>query len=142
MIILSIVLFFVLTPGIFIRLPPKSSKYIVAFTHAIVFTAVYHLFCRFFWRAKMGKSERFAEGFTEGANSDSWTPIVDWIEANLKTSATNDDRKTIQKDLHEKLDKSKENLKIDMVKFLKDTDKFKSDAKYDDLKDLIDTYKS
>ena len=34
------VLFFVLTPGVLLRLPPGGSKLAVAATHAIVFAAV------------------------------------------------------------------------------------------------------
>jgi hypothetical protein len=52
MILTSIVLFFLLTPGILVSLPPKASKYVVALTHAIVFTALYHLIHRSFWRMK------------------------------------------------------------------------------------------
>jgi hypothetical protein len=36
-------LFFVLTPGILLTLPPKGSKVVVALTHAIVFSVVLHL---------------------------------------------------------------------------------------------------
>ena len=36
------VLFFLLTPGILLSLPPKSSKYVVAFVHAIVIAVVLH----------------------------------------------------------------------------------------------------
>jgi len=34
-------LFFVLTPGILVKLPEGGSKYIVALTHALVFALVY-----------------------------------------------------------------------------------------------------
>jgi len=37
------VLFFVLTPGVLLSLPPKSGKFVVAATHAVVFAIVYHL---------------------------------------------------------------------------------------------------
>jgi hypothetical protein len=37
------ILFFVLTPGIVLSLPPKGSKIVVAATHAIVFAVVYSL---------------------------------------------------------------------------------------------------
>ena len=37
------VLFFLLTPGILLRLPPTGSKYTVAAVHAVVFVIVYHL---------------------------------------------------------------------------------------------------
>jgi hypothetical protein len=35
-------LFFVLTPGILLSLPPNGNKYTVAAVHAIVFSLVYH----------------------------------------------------------------------------------------------------
>ena len=35
-------LFFILTPGILLRLPPKGSKVTVALVHAGVFALVYH----------------------------------------------------------------------------------------------------
>ena len=52
MILTSILLFFLLTPGILVSLPPKASKYVVALTHAIVFTVLYHLIHMSFWRMK------------------------------------------------------------------------------------------
>ena len=36
-------LFFVLTPGVLVTLPPKSSKLVVAATHAVVFAVVLHV---------------------------------------------------------------------------------------------------
>ena len=36
-------LFYVLTPGILVSLPPKGSKMVVALTHAVVFAVVYAL---------------------------------------------------------------------------------------------------
>ena len=36
-------LFFVLTPGVLLRLPPGGSKMMVAATHAVVFALVYSL---------------------------------------------------------------------------------------------------
>jgi hypothetical protein len=49
--VLQVLLFVLLTPGILIVLPPKSSKYVVALTHGIVFSALWILlykpFCRF-----------------------------------------------------------------------------------------------
>ena len=52
------ILFFVLTPGILVTLPPKSSKMIVAATHAIVFAIVLAFTCKMVWKLSM----RF-EGF-------------------------------------------------------------------------------
>jgi len=37
-----VVLFFILTPGVLLSLPPKGGKYLVAFVHALVFAAVFH----------------------------------------------------------------------------------------------------
>ena len=34
---LTVILFFLLTPGILVSLPPKGSKYTVALVHAILF---------------------------------------------------------------------------------------------------------
>ena len=39
----SIVLFFVLTPGVLLRLPPGGSAMTVALTHAVVFGVVWAL---------------------------------------------------------------------------------------------------
>jgi hypothetical protein len=49
--VLQVLLFVLLTPGILLVLPPKSSKYIVAVTHGVVFSALWILlykpFCKF-----------------------------------------------------------------------------------------------
>lgn len=37
-----VVLFFVLTPGILLSIPSKTSKHVVALTHAVVFAVVFH----------------------------------------------------------------------------------------------------
>jgi len=36
------VLFFVLTPGILVSLPPRSGKFVVAAFHALVFALLFH----------------------------------------------------------------------------------------------------
>jgi hypothetical protein len=59
--IYSALLFFVLTPGVLLRLPPKSGKFVVAATHAIVFALVWHFTSKIVWRMSSGH-----EGFTEG----------------------------------------------------------------------------
>jgi hypothetical protein len=43
------VLFFVLTPGIVLSLPPKGSKTVVALTHAIVFALIWTLIHKTVW---------------------------------------------------------------------------------------------
>ena len=44
-------LFFLLTPGIFVSLPPKGSKYVVAAVHALVFTVILHFTYRMVLRS-------------------------------------------------------------------------------------------
>ena len=44
------ILFFVLTPGVLLSLPPKSSKLVVAATHALVFTLVYWATHKIVWK--------------------------------------------------------------------------------------------
>ena len=41
------VLFFILTPGILLRLPPKGSKMTVALVHGGVFALIYHFTHRY-----------------------------------------------------------------------------------------------
>jgi hypothetical protein len=47
------VLFFVLTPGVLLSLPPRGSKMAVAATHAVVFAVLYHLTHKAAWRLAM-----------------------------------------------------------------------------------------
>ena len=49
MTILLAVLFFVLTPGVVLRLPPGGSKLVVAATHAVVFALVWHFGHKLLW---------------------------------------------------------------------------------------------
>lgn len=42
-------LFFVLTPGVLLSLPPKGGKLVVAATHAVVFALVFHLTHKAIW---------------------------------------------------------------------------------------------
>ena len=48
------VLFFVLSPGILLSLPPKGSKFVVAMVHAVVFAAVFHFTHKLVWKATGG----------------------------------------------------------------------------------------
>jgi len=59
------VLFFLLTPAILLRLPPKGSKWTVAAVHAIVFALIFHFTHKLVWRL----SARF-----EGMYMPSMTP--------------------------------------------------------------------
>jgi hypothetical protein len=47
----AFVLFFLLTPGILLSLPPKGSKMVVALTHAAVFAIVWQLTAKMVWNA-------------------------------------------------------------------------------------------
>lgn len=47
----AFVLFFLLTPGILLSLPPGGSKMMVALTHAVVFALVWHLTSMMVWNA-------------------------------------------------------------------------------------------
>jgi hypothetical protein len=62
------VLFFVLTPGVLLSLPPKSSKLVVAATHAVVFALIWHFTHKIVWRMSVGH-----EGFKEGYNKNKIT---------------------------------------------------------------------
>jgi hypothetical protein len=48
--IYSALLFFVLTPGILLSLPPKGKPITVAIVHAVVFALVFHFTHKFVWR--------------------------------------------------------------------------------------------
>jgi hypothetical protein len=54
-------LFFVLTPGVLLRLPPGGSKMAVAATHAVVFALVYHLTHKMVWKFFYGSEGFLAE---------------------------------------------------------------------------------
>jgi hypothetical protein len=54
-------LFFILTPAILVRLPPKAGKFTVAGFHAVVFALVLHFTGKMVWNLC-----RSLEGFQEG----------------------------------------------------------------------------
>ena len=61
MFIVIVGLFYVLTPGILLRLPPKASPKIVALTHGVVFALVWWIIHKPLWL--------FTSGLTEGMHS-------------------------------------------------------------------------
>jgi len=65
-----VVLFIVLTPGVFVRLPPKAGKLTVALTHAVVFAVVYQLTNSFVSQALEGFAARksFGEACSKNVN--------------------------------------------------------------------------
>ena len=54
MFLFSTLLFFVLTPGILLTIPPKSSKTTVAIVHALVFAIIWHFTHKLVWNATEG----------------------------------------------------------------------------------------
>lgn len=61
------VLFFLLTPAVLVRLPPKGGKFTVAAVHALVFALIFHFTHKMVWQMSMGmsmpmKKEAFQEG--------------------------------------------------------------------------------
>uniref|UniRef100_A0A6C0JIX3 Uncharacterized protein n=1 Tax=viral metagenome TaxID=1070528 RepID=A0A6C0JIX3_9ZZZZ len=57
-------LFFILTPAVLVRLPPKGNKYTVAAFHALVFALVFHFTGKMVWRLSSGM-EGFQEELTQ-----------------------------------------------------------------------------
>ena len=51
MFVYAFLLFFVLTPGVLLSLPPKSGKMTVALTHALVFALIWTFTHKMVWRA-------------------------------------------------------------------------------------------
>lgn len=47
-------LFFLLTPGVLLSLPPRAGKFTVAATHALVFALIWHFTHKFVWRLSAG----------------------------------------------------------------------------------------
>jgi hypothetical protein len=47
----SALLFFVLTPGIVISIPPNGNKRVVAAVHAVVFSVIWGISQPFIWKA-------------------------------------------------------------------------------------------
>jgi len=52
--IYAALLFFVLTPGVLLSLPPKSGKLVVAATHAVVFAIIWHFTHKLVWKFSVG----------------------------------------------------------------------------------------
>jgi hypothetical protein len=61
--IYAAILFFVLSPGIFLRFPSKGDKMTVAAVHAVIFALIWHFTHKHVWRFSQ------MEGFSEGAQS-------------------------------------------------------------------------
>jgi hypothetical protein len=60
MFIYAFLLFFVLTPGVLVYLPPKGGKMVVAAVHALVFAIVWTLTNKLVWKATVGLFEGYS----------------------------------------------------------------------------------
>jgi len=56
------VLFFVLSPGVFLRLPQNGSKFMVAAVHAAVFGVILYFTQKMVWKMSVGM-----EGLSKGS---------------------------------------------------------------------------
>ena len=71
--IYTAILFFVLTPNIVLRLPPKGKPVLVAAVHAVIFALVYHFTHKMVWKASMSMNS-IRDGFSEGVNGKDKKP--------------------------------------------------------------------
>jgi len=67
MFIFTALLFFVLTPGIVLSLPPKGSKMMVAGVHAIVFALVWTFTHKLVWEWGVSAGLIVKDGFAQAA---------------------------------------------------------------------------
>lgn len=67
------ILFFVLSPNVLLRLPPKGSTKVVAAVHAVVFGLVLLFTCKFVWQMSMGMMPMKKEGFINIPWLPSWS---------------------------------------------------------------------
>lgn len=99
MFIYTFLLFFVLTPGVLVCLPPKGSKTVVALTHALVFTIVWCLTNKMVLRATSGIFENLmsnnglgnteydnGKGYIGGPYYFNGTTNLDFVDQLRKTS--------------------------------------------------------
>jgi hypothetical protein len=59
-------LFFVLTPGVLLRIPRNGKPMVVAAVHAVVFALIWHFSAKMVWKASVSMGVGKAEGFSEG----------------------------------------------------------------------------
>lgn len=84
--IYSAILFFILTPNILVRLPPKSSKFVVAATHAVIFALIFHFTCKIVWKATSNMFEGMGPMDSMGPGSP-MQDITEKIQENEKIKA-------------------------------------------------------
>lgn len=64
------ILFFVLTPNIVLRLPPKGKPIMVAAVHAVIFALIYHFTHMMVWKMSTNMGGFSRDGFSEGVNGN------------------------------------------------------------------------
>jgi hypothetical protein len=64
------ILFFVLTPAVLVRLPPKGGKFTVAAVHAVVFAVIFHFTHKLVWQLSMGLGLPVAVHKKEGMDGE------------------------------------------------------------------------
>jgi len=69
--LILVVLFVLLTPGILVYLPPKSSKLTTAITHGVIFGIIWSLTHKFLWRTT---SRMTSMTFMEGMATEPTVP--------------------------------------------------------------------
>jgi hypothetical protein len=78
------VLFFVLTPGLFLRLPNRGDKYIVACVHAALFALILHFTYKFVYTATQNM-----EGFKKHTKNTKYFNVNNCTEGTKWNSAMN-----------------------------------------------------
>jgi predicted aldo/keto reductase-like oxidoreductase len=68
MLVYVFVLFFVLTPGVLVYLPPKASKMVTNLTHAAIFALIWTLTHKMVWRLSSGMEGMKGTNVIKGMN--------------------------------------------------------------------------
>ena len=84
MFVFTALLFFVLTPGILLSLPPKGSKMMVAGVHAIVFALVLTFTHKLVFDFGVSSGLIMKEGYQEGAKSNKYLDAL--LQANTASN--------------------------------------------------------
>jgi hypothetical protein len=66
MFIFTALLFFILSPGVLVSLPPKGSKLVVAGVHAVVFALVFTFTHKLVWEWGISNGWINRDGFKQG----------------------------------------------------------------------------
>jgi len=80
----SAILFFLLTPGILFTIPRKSSKYIVALVHGLVYAVIWHFTHKLVWKATEGFDTDVDTNVEFDSESESQPSLI--LNTNIKWS--------------------------------------------------------